>query len=420
MKTHAIFFRRMAAVLCIGLAAALYAHHPTPIAGNRMCTNSESAPAHSPAISEHGHMPALAGDGAKTVIAVRNPIAEARRQETVELEWSKIADKGITAANVTVYDVQSRRYLVTQVVHNAAAKPELLLFQSDWAPQESKTFWVSAVDKDRPAQAETRTFAMYVPQRMDDFAWESDRIAFRMYGKALEAETVSSGVDVWVKSVRYPVIEKWYTLNDYHKDHGEGLDFYKVGPTRGCGGLAVWHNGELYGSRNYRTHKVIANGPLRTIFELGYEPWQAGDRTIREVKRISIDLGSNLSRFESRFQAAGEQDIELAMGIVKVEGDGEMTYNLKSGWLAYYPPADPAHGRVACGVVTGAVKEMRYLDHAGHGLLIARTKSNQPWIYYAGAGWSKSGDFPDRSAWTDYVEHFCRLLSNPLTIDIVK
>jgi hypothetical protein len=45
-----------------------------------------------------------------------------------------------------------------------------------------------------------RTFARYVPERFDDFAWESDRIAHRPYGLALiPAEgTINSGPDVWI------------------------------------------------------------------------------------------------------------------------------------------------------------------------------------------------------------------------------
>jgi len=42
---------------------------------------------------------------------------------------------------------------------------------------------------------------------------------------------------------------------------------------------------------------VIANGPLRTVFELGYEPWDAGDGVkVSEVKRFTLDAGHNLHR----------------------------------------------------------------------------------------------------------------------------
>ena len=77
-----------------------------------------------------------------------------------------------------------------------------------------------------------KTFCRFVPERMDDFAWESDRIAHRMYGPALITGegTISSGVDVWVKSTRNMIINKWYKSGEYHADHGEGLDGYSVRP----------------------------------------------------------------------------------------------------------------------------------------------------------------------------------------------
>ncbi len=359
---------------------------------------------------------ALFGDAPKSVVSVTNPWTGFRRQETVELEWSSLKTQGLTAENAAVYDVKTNRFLLSQTL-TEQTKPITLLFQSDWAPNESKTFWLVTGKKQEPGN---RTFGMYVPQRKDDFAWESDRIAFRMYGKALEDETVSSGVDVWVKSVRYPVVEKWYRLNDYHVDHGEGLDFYKVGPTRGCGGLAIFSEGKMYGSRNYRMQKLIANGPIRTIFELSYEPWQAGDKSISESKRVSIDLGSNLSCFESRFTTANPNaELEIAVGIVKIQNEGDVGYNLKKGWMAYYPPLDPINGAISCGVAIGPLAELYFADQDNHGWLLVKANASQPFAYYAGAGWSKSGDFPTRESWLLYMENFSERLAHPLKVQVL-
>lgn len=60
------------------------------------------------------------------------------------------------------------------------------------------------------ARAETKTNsaqpiaqAKYIPQRMDDIAWENDRIAHRIYCPALAVKKpTGSGIDVWVKLVR--------------------------------------------------------------------------------------------------------------------------------------------------------------------------------------------------------------------------
>ena len=74
--------------------------------------------------------------------------------------------------------------------------PDKLLFQVDLAPGETRTYYIldaSALAAVPPPIV--KTFARYVPERYDDFAWESDRIAHRTYGLALiPAEgTISSG-----------------------------------------------------------------------------------------------------------------------------------------------------------------------------------------------------------------------------------
>ena len=363
---------------------------------------------------------ALLQDRPSIEMTVRNPIESFRAHETVEIGWRDITAKLPTLRpdQAAVFCPYENRFLVTQVVYDDRGQAQTLLFQSGWAPFENRTFYVLAGKADDPLpEIRGKAFAMHVPQRMDDFAWENDRIAYRMYGQALEWETVSSGIDVWVKSVRYPILQKWYRSGDYHQDHGEGLDYFKVGPSRGCGGLAVWHDGRMIGSRNYRTWKILANGPIRTVFELGYEPWQVGEAQVGEVKRISIDLGSNLNRFESRFTTA-EEKLQVAVGLVKVGDAGEMTYNVKEGWMSYWQPPDSVKGTTGCGVVMASQNQRRFIDAAGHGIFLVAVAADQPLIYYAGAGWSKSGDFPERETWIKYVEHFACTLKHPLRIRI--
>ena len=34
-------------------------------------------------------------------------------------------------------------------------------------------------------------------------------------------------------------------VDDYHRDTGEGADFYSAGKSRGCGGSGLWRDGKL-------------------------------------------------------------------------------------------------------------------------------------------------------------------------------
>jgi unsaturated rhamnogalacturonyl hydrolase len=51
-------------------------------------------------------------------------------------------------------------------------------------------------------------------------------------------------------------------------------------------------------------------------------------------------------------------------------------------------------------------------------LAIANAEIGKPFVYYFGAGWSESGDFPNAAAWIDYVTHFVSCRDQPLQVTI--
>ena len=124
-----------------------------------------------------------------------------------------------------VMDGVSSRILDSQIYSTESnAVPDKLLFQVDLAPGETRTFYIldsSALAAVPPPIV--KTFARYVPERMDDFAWESDRIAHRIYGQALiKGEgTITSGIDVWIKTWRNLMVNEMYASGHYHMDNGD-------------------------------------------------------------------------------------------------------------------------------------------------------------------------------------------------------
>ena len=344
------------------------------------------------------------------VVTVGNPAKFSRFCETVE------ADVPALGKAPVVMDALTSRILDSQVAGSR------LLFQVDLAPGESRRYLVlSAAQLAAVPPSDAKTFCRFVPERLDDFAWESDRIGHRVYGPAIMADPkeklVSSGVDVWVKSVRYPVIDKWYQSGDYHADKGEGLDNYKVGPARGCGGLGIWDGKKLHTSANFKTWKVLANGPLRSVFELTFDDWDAGGRRVSETKRISIDAGSNLSRVESTFTSAKSGKIVVGVGIVQRPGGGQLAKDAAGGWMSYWEPELPPNGHTACGVIIpGGVSGFTEAD--GNFLALAAATPGKPFVHYIGAGWSKSGDFADAAAWETYLREFSLRLKSPLSVKV--
>ena len=352
-------------------------------------------------------------------VQVSNPAKFWRESETVELNLS---------GNHLVMDGLTSRVLASQA-YSPKPGTDFLLFQVDLAPGETRTFFVlDATALPSVPEPIVKTFARFVPERMDDFAWESDRIAHRMYGPALiKGEgTISSGVDVWVKRTRNLIVNKWYKGGDYHKDKGEGMDCYSVShnakPTRGDGGLGIWDGKKLWVSSNFVSQRLITSGPIRSEFELTYEAWDANGRKVSEVKRMSIDANGNFTRAQSTFTTSDTQPQEIGIGIADRGGDGKVTSDLKAGWLAYWEPAggkNGANGNTACALVLPDGMQ-EFTKDAANLVAIAKASPGKPFVYYLGAGWSKSGDFADNVQWETYVKRFAERRSQPLQVTVGK
>ncbi len=327
-------------------------------------------------------------------------------------------------ARLAVVDGPTGAFLPHQAIGGAeGARPDRLLVQLDraggGAPGERRLTIVVVPASLPVPPVPARAFGRHVPERKDDFAWENDRVAFRVYGPALAAAgEVSSGVDVWGKRVRGPVIDAWYRRDDYHRDHGEGLDFYKVGQSRGCGGIGIWTGQGLAVSGNYASSKRHAAGPLRVDFELTYGPWGPPGQTVAERRRVTLDAGQNLSRFEVRLTptAPGSRTLPIAIGVKLRPGDGAKLAEGPEGagarWLAAWeaPQGEAgADGSIGCAVVVPG-RAGRVVQHDGQALLVVDHPVDEPLVYYAGAAWSKGLDFPTADAWTTHVAAFAAAL----------
>ncbi len=258
-----------------------------------------------------------------------------------------------------------------------------------------------------PATQPARAFARYVPEAFDDVAWENDRIAFRVYGPALEREQqTGSGIDVWVKSTRKLVIDRWYKGNNYGVDHGEGLDCYSVGTGRGCGGLGIWNGKSLDVSRIWKSHKIINGGPDRAVIELTYAPWRTDQRNVWETRRITLETGSNLNRIESTIDSDQPGELIVGIGINKRKGEAEAVLDTKKGIIATWQSAEGKNGMIGCGVIVDPTLLRRLVNRDEQYLALIQVVPGQRFVYYAGAGWSKSGDFRRADSFEKYLREY--------------
>ena len=305
-----------------------------------------------------------AGNRPKSVVVkVTNPTPFPRDEETVEVNLQTVAaDLQLDPATgkFAVKNSRTAKILDSQVyASEPGLAPDKLLFQVDLAPGETRTFEIldaSALAAVPPPMV--KTFARYVPERFDDFAWESDRIAHRTYGLALiPAEgTISSGPDVWIKKNRGLIVDVMYATKHYHEDNGEFMDDYRVGKSRGCGGMGIWDGKKLYTSSNYRNWKLITTGPIRSEFELTYDAWDAGNgRKVSETKRYSIDAGSWFTKAQSTFASDDKSPLTIGVGLAEracpTNREEFFAHDQDEGWLAYWQPEDKPKGIIGDAII---------------------------------------------------------------------
>jgi hypothetical protein len=376
----------------------------------------------------------------RLVVTVRHDLKAARPAETITVPWSEVARHlpGALMLQLAVRDAQGRLlpYQVTNVAPLARdPKGEgiaygELVFQHDFAVgEQSARFTVEKTATVAPPFP-VKAFARYVPERLDDFAWENDKIGHRTYGPALAEPAppgsdkevlVTSGLDIWFKRPSYLVVDRWYAKghDHYHKEEGEGLDMYAVGRTRGAGGTGIWNGEQLFTSRNYSTWRIITNGPVRTVFELGYEAWDADGAPVSEVKRFTVDAGHYFDVVESTFSTPAPRTLDVALGLNK-----KPAYDAQSPSVATFRAPDTlmqwvrqrSAGDFGTAIVLPGAQA--YAADADNELILIKARSGQPLRYHLGAAASWSGEFPDAPSWQAYVQAYRQRIASPIRVEV--
>ena len=334
------------------------------------------------------------------------------------------------APSIVALDAVSGRRIPSQIfgAHSGSAPDRLLLLVQLPARGHQKITFRS--DLAAP-QIQPLVFGREAPERKDDFAWENQQVAYRIYGPALQAAgEITSGIDVWSKRIPNFVIDSFYKRDadgarthnsalSYHKDNGQGLDSYNVGPSRGCGGTAVYVGGKLIVSKNYTALRVLANGPIRFSFEVSYAPWSANGVEVSETRRVTLDAGTHMNRIESTYSFKGASTLDLAAAIA-IHPEAAVKFPVPGAIASVWDtPQDPSAGRIATGLVALPGQHARTIQADGHAIMIFTRRSGEPFTYLAGSGWSKA-DMPSPSDWIRYLQLQDRMLQHPVLLQWAK
>lgn len=368
--------------------------------------------------------------GEKNVkITVENPSDFDRLTELVEIPIDNVKET-ISVRDSLVYVVLDSE---GNIVPSQVTYDRMIVFQPQLKAKQSKSFTITTGEL---PEFKAKTYGRFITERKDDFAWENDRVAFRIYGPALiEIDGPSNGIDVWYKRTDELIIDKWYE-NDlsgtasYHNDNGEGLDDYKVGRSLGAGAMAPYVDKKLWLNENFVKEELLDNGPLRTTFKVTYKDVDINGTKISENRTISLDAGSQLSKVVQAYTI--KEVMPVAAGIAKRESGDSIISKPEKGYIIYKEPkTNKADGVYLALVFPRKIDETvidtyNYKnpktnkdDVYSHVLAVTSQQPNMPVVYYTGYGWSMFG-FPTIADFEKYVDNFSESLKQPFVVTYTK
>ena len=242
--------------------------------------------------------------------------------------------------------------------------------------------------------------------RKGDIAWENDRMAFRMYSGQVKHK-VSSGIDYWAKRVDYPILARWYEKEasggSYHKDDGEGFDFYNVGKNRGVGGIGVWTADGLLVPDPYESFEIDYSTPDSLSFTVSYPAIVTKDDSIVLTETISIKLGSYFYKAAVTASSASGKDLVIAAGLTTF-GNPQISKNEEHCSLSIIEEIEGVNASIGTVIVADKSAFRGFASQGSDELVLLSLPAGSSAEFFAGAAWSRDGRFdPFTKRWPRIV-----------------
>ncbi len=292
------------------------------------------------------------------------------------------------------------------------------------------------------------------PERIDDIAWENDKIGYRVYSKKAGADGWRLwGYDIFTKIGAHPILDDIYaaevdlhdralavslkatdpkgaqTMYDaisYHINHGQGMDYYPVGQTLGCGTTALVTDGTVHYPEYFRDYKILDNGPLRFTLKLIFDPIDvAGDKVVEE-RLITLDAGQHFNKIKVDYNGiSAERDIIIGLvthddAKVSQVRDISIAYAEpahKFGWQTYVAAVFPETMKAR--IALFSAEEGKARSATGHVQAEGKIAPGQSLEYYMGAGWNR-WCMESAEEWFDIVRQQEIVLNQPLEYKLSK
>ena len=397
-------------------------------------------------------LPLVAHAASRVTLTVHNPLTSSRL-EMVEVNMSTIFAK-LGEETVVVTDANGQE-VPSQVTWDGK-----LIFQAGVGSKGKSIYYVQ---QGTPKQYEVKAKGRLFTERQDEFGWENDLVAYRVYGHG-----GAVGYDLFNKSTSDLMLDHWYASEQnqemrsvsrqlrqrgytdladqvynafcYHIDHGQGMDCYTVGPTLGGGANALLNSdGSLFMPQCYKTFEILDKGPLRFTVRFTYPVQSFNGQSVTETRLISLDAGSHFNRVTVTYQGL-TQPTKMAAGIV-VHQNNPTAYVLSSenGYMGYEDLGDASvynakyreqlarqMGHIYIGLlfpdrsITTAYQARENGLAAGHILTTITLQPSSACTYYFGSTWDKnpSTSFHSLTDWEAHLNQSARQVRNPLQVKV--
>lgn len=346
---------------------------------------------------------------AEKSLTVSNGSDIARQNETVEVRLSDIGIKGLDGSNLVIKNSDGK-----QIPSQISADGTSVLFQASVAANGQERFTCL---KGERQEFDTLAYSRYVPERKDDYAYENNLVAGRIYGPAL-SDPRTFGPDIWLKCTERLVIDDWFAVGDYHHNHGEGMDCYKVANTLGGGACAPCSDEKIFIGDNWATQEHLCDGPIRTQARFSYPEFDVNGTKVSAERTLTLDANTRLIHWTTIFNSE-KDSIDVVLGAVihnvvsREDGDN---------YIAFTEQASDSKNPERDGDISiGLLLDKRFNATAGtldgHAVLKFKVKSGETIDFWTASGWSQGG-VTSPEGWNEYVSGQARAVCSPLTVTI--
>jgi hypothetical protein len=157
------------------------------------------------------------------------------------------------------------------------------------------------------------------------------------------------------------------------------------------------------------------------LFELTYEPFNMNGISVSEVKRVSLDAGSQLDRFQSnykQFTRPGQaQKLTVGIGLKKTAGEQKET-NAERGWLLKWEKVEKNAGNQGLAIIVNPKQWEKDTEDKLNHLVLAKVSDGDVATHWAGFAWDKAGQITSAEAWKKYVDEFAQGLASPIEVSV--